>query len=106
MGLEYEERAGEDEEGPAQKHDRDRAYGDRFADDIDNLNELGNLDVRSEDQARVELSSVRAMQALLLDANIRYGYENNDPLKFIFDALGVMNAFGLEAVDEGEDPTA
>ena len=51
------------------------------------------------------MENVRPIEALLLDGNIRYGYKHGDLLKFVFELLGVMGVFGLEGLDEVEDPT-
>jgi len=95
-----------DDEDELDLTDYGRSYDERFADDLDVLVDLGEFDLRrGEETVRVNMESVRPIQALLLDGNIRYGYQHDELLRFVFGLLGVMETFGAEGLDEVEDPT-
>jgi hypothetical protein len=103
--LEYEESFDPEDDDEIDLTDRKRDYADRFADDVDHLVEFAALGVPVEATSEVNIEDLRPIQALLLDGNIRYGYEDEQLLKFVFELLAVMTTFGREELDETEDPT-
>ena len=48
----------------------------------------------------------RPIQALLLDANVRYGYEEEEAIRFVFGMLDVMGRYGLYLPGEEEEISA
>jgi hypothetical protein len=101
--LAYDTEYGADEDEETDLTDRGRSYDERFADDVDALVELNGFEVLDERRVRVNLPDVRSIQALLLDGSIRYDYKSEVLLKFVFEVLDVMAAFGLGGLDEQED---
>jgi len=82
--------------------DLQRDLDSRLVDDLDHLDD-GRLCVdRSTDSFAVKISEFRAIQSLLLDAYIRYGYTDNELLHFLFGVLGVAERYGLNLI--ADDP--
>jgi hypothetical protein len=79
--------------------DRKRDFNIRLSEDLDLLD--GQLFSIKGESGEIELDYEYALpiQAILLDAMVRYGYSGDDLLGYIFNALGVLKALGLEGLE-------
>jgi hypothetical protein len=80
--------------------DRARSSFERFAEDVEVLTErLFTVDGASG-QIHVDPSFARPVQAIMLDARVRYGYEGEELLVFTMGALRVLERYGLESIGD------
>jgi len=83
-----------------------RDYYERFVEDADKL--VDNVFVQhgsSGDMVEIIPEHCRPIQALLLDANVRYGYDGEEAIRFVFGMLQVMKRYGLYLPGEEEELT-
>jgi hypothetical protein len=105
--LDYDETYGPDDDDPeVELVDRRRPYVERFAEAVDLSVDSGLRTHGELGSAEVNMADVRPLQALLLDANIRYGFGNDALTTYVFGLLGIMEAFGLPGIDDEEAPVA
>jgi len=69
--------------------DRDRDPYERFAEDTDMLMGTVFSEIGTSDRVRIDPAHGRPIQALLLDANVRYGYEGEEVMRFVYGMLDV-----------------
>jgi hypothetical protein len=79
--------------------DRKRDFNMRLSEDFDLLD--GQLFSLNGETGEIELdyNSALPLQAILLDAMVRYEYNGDDLLRYIFNALGVLKALGFEELE-------
>lgn len=79
--------------------DRKRDFNIRLSEDIDVLN--GGLFSISAESGEMELDYEYGLpiEAILLDARVRYEYNGDALLNYILDTLGVMNIPGVEELE-------
>lgn len=76
-------------------HDLERPFELRWAEDTGLLMDgLLNLEGFGT-HVRVDVGYGRPIQALLVDANVRYGYQGSTLCEYVFELLGVLDRFGL-----------
>jgi hypothetical protein len=103
--LDFKLDSGKDiDEGLANPEDRGRDYSVRFAEDVDVLTEdQFNLD-RYSGEIEIDLDSVRPLQAVVLDGIVRYECKGDNISRYVLTALGVLERFGFDNIDEDEWP--
>lgn len=82
----------EDEEDEGEEEsfeDQRRPFAVRLEDDIEQL-DGDTIDMLGESSFRVRLEGLRPLQAMMLDAQVRYDYEGTDLLKYVFGSLEVL----------------
>lgn len=85
--------------------DRKRDFNARFAEDIDSISGgVFSLDAATG-MIEVELEFSRPMQAIMLDAMVRYDCRGDSLLQYVFSALGIMERFGFDDMENEEWPT-
>ncbi len=79
--------------------DRKRDFNIRLSEDLDLLD--GQLFSIKGESGEIELDYEYALpiQAILLDAMVRYEYNGDDLLSYIFNALGVLKAIGFDELE-------
>ncbi|SOD02173.1 hypothetical protein SAMN05216486_10286 [bacterium JGI 053] len=83
--------------------DRHRPFDERWADDTDVLMDSLFRRHSASGRIKIDLNFARPLQALLLDASVRYGYEREDLLRFVMGMLGIMDRFGLRLPGEEDE---
>jgi hypothetical protein len=76
--------------------DRKRDVLIRFAEDFDMLDGR-SLSLLGSGEIEVNPEYALPIKAILLDAMVRYGYEGDELLEYIFNALGVIDQVGFLA---------
>jgi hypothetical protein len=79
--------------------DRKRDFDTRLSEDLDVLD--GKLFSINGESGEIELDYNYGLpiQAILLDAMVRYEYKDEELLNYILNALGVMNVLGVEELE-------
>lgn len=79
--------------------DRKRDFNIRLSEDLDLLD--GQLFSINGESGAIELDYDYGLpiEAILLDATVRYEYKGEELLNYIFNALGIMNVLGVEELE-------
>jgi len=85
------------------QNDKERDIKARFAEDIDSLDgRLFSYDGDSH-KAMIDFDFSLPIQAIILDAMVRYGYKDDQLLRYLFNSLDVFERFGINVSDQDSE---